>query len=123
MALKPRYALANKLANKLLHDSKISCPPVDPRILLKHLKIELISHDFPKNVSAVLMKVDGITVVGINKNHPPNRRNFSIAHEIGHYLLGHNIDMIIDPSEVSEGRFDTEHANKIQEQEANVFAS
>lgn len=123
MALKPRYALATKLAEKLLLEAKINFPPVDVEKLVAHLKLELLPYEFPDKVSAVLMKVDNITVIGVNKKDTPKRRRFSIAHEIGHFILGHHIDFIIDYEEVAESRYDTEHSNKIQEQEANHFAS
>jgi Zn-dependent peptidase ImmA (M78 family) len=123
MALKPRYTLASKIAEKLLLEAKVTYPPVDVKKLVDHLKLKLLPYKFPDHVSAVLMKVDSITVIGVNQEHAPQRQNFSIAHEIGHFMLGHHIDFIIDFEEVGESRYDTEHSNKIQEQEANHFAS
>ncbi len=124
MALKPRYTLANKIAQKLLKDSKVDFPPVPVKELLNYLNINYLPYDFPeKKVSAVLMKDNDLIVVGVNKNHPTNRQRFSIAHEIGHYMLGHHVDSILDPAEVADGMFDTTCENAFQEQEANHFAS
>ncbi len=123
MPLKPRYTFATKVAQNLLHETNITQAPVPLDRILKYLEINLMEYDFPQKVSAVLLKEDGLLVAGVNKNHHPNRRRFSIAHEIGHYKLGHHIDLIMDTEEVSEGRFDTTHANVLLEQEANHFAS
>ena len=124
MPLKPRFTLASRLAQKLLSDCKVKYPPVPLEPILSHLNLNLLPYDFPKDkVSAVLMRIDNLLVVGVNKNHHSNRQRFSIAHEVGHYHLGHDMDFSFDPSEVADGRFDTAHGNSVQEQEANYFAS
>lgn len=124
MIEKPRYSHASKIAQKVLKESQIEAPPVDVNKILANLGINLLPYAFPEKVSAVLLKENNMLVVGVNNTHHPNRQRFSIAHEIGHYLLGHYKDVFVDMSEISEGRFDafdTEH-NKVQEQEANYFA-
>ncbi len=124
MPLKPRLTLATRLAQKLLNDCHLKCLPVLLDPILSNLNINLLPYDFPKDkVSAVLMRMDDMLVIGVNKNHHTNRQRFSIAHEIGHFQLGHDMDFSFDPSEVADGRFDTAHGNVVQEQEANHFAS
>lgn len=124
MIEKPRYSHATKIAQKTLKEAQIVNPPVDINIILKNLGINLLPYPFPEKISAILLKENDMLVVGVNKAHCSNRQRFSIAHEIGHYLLGHYRDIFIDSSEASEGKFDafdSEH-NKTQEQEANHFA-
>jgi len=124
MIEKPRYSHAAKIAQKTIDETKISAPPVDVNKILTHIGINLLPYPFPEKVSAILLKENNMLVVGVNNSHHPNRQRFSIAHEIGHYLLGHYKDVFVDMSEISEGRFDafdTDH-NKVQEQEANYFA-
>jgi Zn-dependent peptidase ImmA (M78 family) len=43
------------------------------------------------DISAVLFRLpgSGTIVVGVNAAHSPGRRNFSLAHELGHLVLGH----------------------------------
>ncbi|HAZ10787.1 MAG TPA: hypothetical protein DCY56_06760 [Candidatus Omnitrophica bacterium] len=121
---KPRYSHATKIAQKLISETKTDIPPVDLNKILSHVGINLLPYPFPEKVSAILLKESDMLVVGVNNAHHPNRQRFSIAHEIGHYLLGHYKDIFVDMSEISEGRFDasdSEH-NKVQEQEANYFA-
>jgi Zn-dependent peptidase ImmA (M78 family) len=124
MIEKPRYSHAGKLATKLLLDVKLNAPPIDLDKILKFLNINLLEYEFPPNISAILLKDENMLVVGVNKSHHPNRQRFSIAHEIGHYQLGHYNDVFIDTAEISSGRFDYDNdSNKVQEQEANHFAS
>lgn len=124
MIEKPRYSHATKIAQKLISETKTGAPPVNLDKILSHVGINLLPYAFPEKVSAILLKESDMLVVGVNSTHHPNRQRFSIAHEIGHYLLGHYKDIFVDMSEISEGQFDTsdtEH-NKVQEQEANHFA-
>jgi len=121
---KPRYSHASKEATKLLAQVNLNSPPIELKTILEHLNINLLEYDFPKNISAILLKDEDMLVVGVNKNDPPNRQRFSIAHEIGHYILRHYNDVFIDTSEIATGRFDySDNSNKAQEQEANHFAS
>lgn len=121
---KPRYSHATKIAQRTLKEIKVDNPPVDVHKVLQHLGINLLPYAFPDKISAILLKENNMFVVGVNENHHPNRQRFSIAHEIGHYLLGHYKDVFVDSAEITEGRFDIRDTvqNKIQEQEANYFA-
>ena len=122
---KPRYSHATKAAQKLLKDTGQTKPPIDVKKILEALGINLMPYPFPEKVSAVLLKEGHMLVVGVNSQHHPNRQRFSIAHEIGHYSLGHYKDVYVDMQSISESRFDLGEKNhdKIQEQEANYFAS
>lgn len=122
---KPRYSHATKVAQKLLKETEQTKPPIDVKKILERLGINLMPYPFPEKVSAVLLKEGQMLVVGVNNQHHPNRQRFSIAHEIGHYCLGHYKDIYVDTQSISEGRFDLgdENHDKTQEQEANHFAS
>ena len=63
-------------------------------------------------------------VIGVNSDHHENRRNFTVAHELGHYLLHDFDDIHVDRhfkvwlrSEASSQGTD------IEEKEANLFAA
>jgi Zn-dependent peptidase ImmA (M78 family) len=65
-----------------------------------------------------------ITIIGVNADHHPNRRNFTAAHELGHFLLHDFDDVHVDRrfkvwlrSETSSQGTDDE------EKEANLFAA
>jgi len=43
------------------------------------------------SIDAMLIHVPpGMPVIAVNSNRPLCRRRFSVAHELGHYVLGHN---------------------------------
>lgn len=64
-------------------------------------------------------------VIIIDKNKPENRRNFTIAHELGHYFLHKNIlkekNLVVDGDSILY-RLDNGLSN-IQESQANYFAA
>ncbi len=64
-------------------------------------------------ISAVLFRLpgSGAIVVGVNAAHPLGRRNFSLAHELGHLVLGHRGNGVLSRSpgvEREADRFATE---------------
>ncbi|MGD9724443.1 MAG: ImmA/IrrE family metallo-endopeptidase [Pirellulales bacterium] len=67
---------------------------------------------------------DAITVIGVNESHAKARQRFTIAHEIGHFILHDMDDVHVDrgfsvklrSGASSEGR-------NIEEIEANLFAA
>lgn len=95
----------------------ISCkgPPVPIREIAKKFGFTVIEFDFSDTVSGVL-KIQR-KVIGINKKHHLVRRRFSIAHELGHFLLCHEMN--------ENGEFIDEDFGKpiSLEREANLFAS
>lgn len=62
----------------------------------------------------------GKALITINSNliYPPRKR-FTIAHELGHFVLGHNRRLIVNDNEASLSYYKSGH----QETEANQFAS
>lgn len=115
----PRKKHAIKLAQDLIEDSKIKESPVSLQKVIEHLQtkqnISIQKYSFSDKISGLLvqLKDDGgneNTVIGFNENHPWCRRRFTIAHEIGHFLLGHtcNKDQL---------------AKTHEEKEADIFAS
>jgi len=72
----------------------------------------------------VHMNEDGSAVIGINADHHPNRQKFTLAHEIGHYLLhaeeGFHVD---EKSPIAFRDGNSGLANDSWEVEANQFAA
>jgi len=127
----PRYRTIrniNNIAWKTLQNSGIEGPKVNPRIVAEHLGIEVKEYDLGDEISGLLVIRDGKVVIGVHKIHHPNRQNFSIAHEIGHYVLDHESQgMFVDKNMQN---FSIYHRNSLtsqgtdrQEREANAFAA
>ena len=43
-----------------------------------------------QDISGLLVARDGTASIAVRRTDPPNRRRFTIAHEIGHYVLRHH---------------------------------
>lgn len=101
---------------ELLEASEQNMPPIDPQEVARLLNLKVEFFPFSDEISGLLKKEMG--VIGVNENQHPRRQRFTLAHEIGHYVLGHNLisekDFVDDTSTDSSSRI---------EREANYFAS
>ena len=78
------------------------------------------------NVSGFILQEDGKTLVAVNSFHPVVRQRFTMAHELGHYILCHKPNgMIVDDNDFPLLWRDDEasQGTNNQEREANLFAS
>lgn len=122
---KPRYGYARQMARRVLKDCSITEPPVDLKHILDKQGYEYIEVDtFPKKVDALFVETDGACYFAVNACHHLHRRRFSVAHELGHILLKHNLsyyetDISIDNPPTSQTHTSTESAF---EKEAHAFA-
>lgn len=80
---------ARNRATQIFKLAKIEKIPVNVHEVAKFLGFEVIPFEFPDHISAVTYIEDGVKSIGVNKNHANVRQRFSIAHEIGHFLCGH----------------------------------
>ena len=87
-------------------------------LALRKLDIVLIE-DKADQVDAMLVHIPpGRPVIAVNSARPLCRRRFSIAHEIGHYILGHN--SLLFSGSGGEGMIKRDPK---QERAANAFAA
>lgn len=122
----PRTSFARKRARFLLQKFGITKPWVDPEVILTGLGYACISvPTFPEYVDALLItSPDGKKLAGFNAKHHPHRQRFSLAHELGHFQLGHTLNYygpqvtIYNPPTRSA----YERVENHLEQEANAFA-
>lgn len=124
-ASKPQLTLSKvrQRANQLLRALEIDGPPVPVEKVAAALNIEIIAEPFTGDISGALLQTKGRSIIGVNKLHPLTRQRFTIAHEIGHFLL-HNFEgphfdrrvllrnakssLAIDPMEIEANRFAAE---------------
>ena len=100
------------IARKLHKDAGIQEIPVSLWKVVEFLKAR---HDlevlrFPLGaVDGLLVKVNGLPTIGFNGDKSWVRRRFTIAHEIGHLMLGHTLECNIDTdAEAEAGQFAAE---------------
>lgn len=70
--------------------------PIDVEFLASSLGIEIKYEKFAEDLSGVLVKRPEKTVIGVNSAHAITRQRFTVAHELGHYLLKHRGDVFVD---------------------------
>lgn len=103
------------LALKALKTIDCKTPPVPVEEIAKKFDFTVVEFDFSDSISGVLKTQR--KVIGVNKKHHPIRRRFTIAHELGHFLLRHELDK---GGELVDDDFGKPIS---QEREANLFAS
>ena len=104
--------LRDKVRNILTKLEVKSAPiPVDKAAALFSIPV---LHILIPNISGTMINQDDLSVIGVNSNMAEVRKRFTIAHELGHYLLGHDHKRMID--ETFDGK---DH----REQDANKFAA
>ncbi len=77
-------------ANELLEKAKINKPPVRVEDLCRRCGALLLRRAFPEALSGLIFAYEEGAVIGVNSEHPETRQRFTMAHELGHYLLGHH---------------------------------
>jgi hypothetical protein len=109
--------------------------PLDPRLLASHLRIKIWSlADIPgfnakdthhltvsarDSWSAATLRNGTDSLIIINAGHARSRQNNSLAHEIGHIVLGHRAaEMYVTP----DGLMMMSEYDLLQEEEATWFA-
>ncbi len=118
--MEPNYNKAKDLASQILSEAEIKSPPIAVLNLaiLKGLKV-----DFMKMYKDVGQLMSGVfdaknKTIYVNSDDHPNRQAFTIAHELGHYVLDHK------PSEYDFlPRQVTVVNSSPEEKEANCFAA
>jgi Zn-dependent peptidase ImmA (M78 family) len=85
--------IINKYSDKL---------PVDVEAICKELGISIqrddfkkINKKFNKHVSGVIYIKDNSKIIFINRDDSPQRQRFTIAHELGHYMLHRNNERLL----------------------------
>ena len=116
------YLKPHGAARELLDRCDISDPPVDLSDITDDLRVPLIYWRFPDALSALIVEVeDGEFVIGVNEDQHPNRRRFSIAHELGHAVLRHQAGYYLEFFDSDLG--EPPNYRYPDEREANAFAA
>ncbi|MEX0799862.1 MAG: ImmA/IrrE family metallo-endopeptidase [Dehalococcoidia bacterium] len=112
-------------AKNILEMFRVNEPPTDVHGIAGELGFMVIPYDFPEDTSAMLLIREDAKVIGVNENHAEVRQRFSIAHELGHYLNGHEDFTVRGGQEKIrvDGEFDFTDPQQRREQEANEFAA
>ncbi len=96
--------------------------PIDLKSILDEFNIQLVfDPDLDNQESGYISYNDEEWIIGVNADHHKNRQRFTIAHELGHYML-HRIE-IEKLGKISDAILFRKNETNRLEIEANNFAS
>ena len=114
------------LVEKLLQEHKIVSAPVLVKKIANALNAEVRLEAADDDLSGFLYRdrKKKQVIIGVNSEHSPNRRNFTTAHELGHYLLHDYDEVHVDRRfKVWLRNEKSSEGTDMEEREANLFAA
>jgi Zn-dependent peptidase ImmA (M78 family) len=115
------------LVKDLLEETGVQTPPIPVEDIARSKGIDVrMSEEPDSDISGFLFLGSENPIIGVNRTHHINRQRFTIAHELGHFLLhsattrdlylDHSFKVLLRDARSSEGTDTTER-------EANLFAA
>ncbi|MGH7518855.1 MAG: ImmA/IrrE family metallo-endopeptidase [Gemmatimonadales bacterium] len=120
---------AEQQAEQLLHRLGVEKAPVPVEHLALRLGLQVERTELGDDVSGVLVVEDRRGVIGISVTEAPVRQRFSVAHEIGHFILHRaQLSVFIDkqffkPYYAAFRDARSSAGTEKREREANAFAA
>jgi Zn-dependent peptidase ImmA (M78 family) len=117
------------LVDDLLYKCRVQSPPVPIESIARALGAEVRFQHGDDELSGFLFRdhKQQKAVIGVNSTHHENRQRFTIAHEIGHFLLheweGVHVDGSDRAFQIKRRDEKSSTGTDIDEQEANLFAA
>ena len=121
--LRVRYARIDRLVEQLLDEHEVDEAPVRIEVMVRRKGIEL-KIGLLGDKSGLFVRRTGNDLIAVNSAQPRTRQRFTIAHELGHYLLHASMLSHSDEAFVVKYRDDVSSSGRsIEEVEANYFAA
>jgi Zn-dependent peptidase ImmA (M78 family)/DNA-binding XRE family transcriptional regulator len=95
--------------------------PVDVHAVARDLGVGVFARPLTDVLSAMIIRHGESAVIGVNESHPAVRQRFSIAHELGHFVMDTESEHFVEFDNQSDG--DPPHYNWQKERKANMFAA
>jgi Zn-dependent peptidase ImmA (M78 family) len=117
---------AETTAYALLNKFDISKPAIPVEDIAEKLEIRVVYESLDETLSGFLYrdKDNKENLICVNEKHTENRKRFTIAHELGHYLLHNGDNTHIDRNFIINFRDSvSSQAINVEEIEANAFAA
>lgn len=112
-----------KSVASLLEKHSITEPPVPVERIANAEGLHLIETAYSGDVSGALIRANGLIGIAVNSTHHPNRRRFTIAHELAHFRLKHEGEHVDRDFTVLRRDGKSSEANDSLEIEANAYAA
>ncbi len=119
------YSYIEKKTEDILIDNNFFKTGFDVENLAKKLKIDVIPEKLDNDVSGLFVRINDKPVISYNKNENNlGRKRFTIAHELGHYILHSDKPLFIDKNpKIMFRNSASSSGEQLQEREANHFAA
>ncbi len=118
-----RY-IENKAYEILIQLDINSVNELDLNRVLKHFNIDKEKVELDDDISGLFLSKDGQPYIRVNKNHDHKRQRFTIAHELGHFILHKDVSLFVDKStRVFYRDLKSSTGEVLKEREANHFAA
>lgn len=117
--------LINSKAKEVLKSFNSLKVPVPVQEIIEKLGIKVSFAASDKYSGVLIRKSDDTILMGLNSLESFNRQRFTMAHELGHYFLGHNKPVFVD-DKVTVNHRENDLAKKHydpKEADANAFAA
>ena len=113
-------------AAQVLKKLNIGKAPIPIKKIIRQLDIKLNSFDLGDDVSGVLVIEENSPRIGYNPSESNVRQRFTLAHELGHFVLHCNKKqngLFVDSTKVMFRRQGSTPSELRQERQANAFAA
>lgn len=123
------YSDINSIAQDLIVKHGVLAAPIKVEDIARAMGIKVIPYPLEQNMSGLLVLENDTAVIGYNQNEARVRRRFTVAHEIGHYILHRDTSdrqVFVDKNFKAMFRsFESANEPAVArlETEANVFAA
>jgi Zn-dependent peptidase ImmA (M78 family) len=116
-----------QLVEELLDENGIERPPIPVEHIVRSRGLSVRKQgNTSSDISGFLFRQEDDVVIGVNASHPRVRQRFTIAHELGHFLLHAPRSDKIHIDRTFEVKFRDDLSGRgidTDEREANLFAA
>ncbi len=82
-------------AEALLSAAGVTGPPIPVETLVAGCGVQILPWEFP-DIDGLVVELDKGTVIWVNRRQAETRQRFTLAHELGHYLLRYSDQFHVD---------------------------
>jgi len=115
------FSESHKEAQALLDKFEVYTIPIKIEEIAKKEGLKVIPYPFNEGISGTLLINEN--VIGFNQTESRVRRRFTIAHELGHFMLHRNQNKTVFLDKLFRFNVPNDNQNEQFEMEANAFAA
>lgn len=113
-----------KITSEILINLNFLKVPVNVEKISSLLNVEIVRQNLQDDISGFLVRKNNKDVIGLNQSQHDVRQRFTIAHELGHFILHKDQPLFVDYYRGSKlFRSNQRGSNYIVEKQANFFAA